>query len=108
MPNDNVTNSNDKSTIVQSEADLVTGVIRHHRLRVSRTHVPPEDRDKKIKKVTKDNYYFILDLLIYYNFYRESMENHPFLDRITYSMSRETVMFHFHSLELRGQKEKEY
>ncbi|CAI6372534.1 unnamed protein product [Macrosiphum euphorbiae] len=50
MPNDNVPNSNDKSNIVQSEANLVTSVIRHHRLRVSRTHVPPDDSDKKIKK----------------------------------------------------------
>ena len=55
MPNDNVPNSNDKSTIVQSEADLVTTVIRHHRLSVPRTHVSPEDSDKKIKKVIKDN-----------------------------------------------------
>jgi len=147
MANDNVPNSNEKSTIVQPEADLVASAIHHHRpnstlsietpilmhtsgrkprfLKVDsnktemtslslsragekRKSVPPEDSDKKFKKVTKDNYYFIQYLLIYYNFYRESMENHPFLDRITYSMSRETVMFPFHSLELQGQKEKGY
>ncbi|CAI6375174.1 unnamed protein product [Macrosiphum euphorbiae] len=50
MPNDNVPNSNDKSTIDKSKADLVTSVIRHHHLSVPFTHVPPEDSDKNIKK----------------------------------------------------------
>ncbi|XP_008181177.1 histone acetyltransferase KAT6B-like [Acyrthosiphon pisum] len=31
MPNDNVSNSNDKTTIVRTEADLVSSVIRQHR-----------------------------------------------------------------------------
>lgn len=138
MPKDKVPNSNDKSTIVQSEANLVSSVLRHHRpnstssietpilkhtsgkkprlLKVDsntiettslslfragekRKSVPPEDSTKKFKKVTKDNYYFIQYLLIYYNFYSAfPVENHLFLDRSTYSMSRETVTFHFHSL----------
>jgi len=92
MPNNNVSNSNDKTTIAQTEAHLVSSVIRHRRpnstssietpilkhapgkkallpkvdsnkikttsLSLSRAgekikRLPPEDSDKKFKKVTK-------------------------------------------------------
>jgi len=84
MPNDNVSNSNDKTTIVQT--------VEKFNVSNTRKSVPPEDREKKIRKVTEDNYYFIRYLLIFYNFYIESMENRPLKDRCTHSTCRKTVM----------------
>jgi len=89
-----VSNSNDKTTIAQT--------VENVNVPNTRKSVPPEDIEKKIKKVTQDSYYFIRYSLIYYNFYRESMENRPLKERCIYTISRKTVMSNVHFLELKG------
>lgn len=61
-----------------------------------------------VKKVIKFNYYLFQYLLILCNFNRKSVENHLFLDRCTYAMSRKTGMSRFHSLDLQREKGKGY